>query len=73
MYLTLKEYGFSKSGKTKEFEILSGEQIIGCIRWFSNWRKYCFYPNINTIWDSGCLGEVRIFLDEVNKQHKEKP
>lgn len=45
---------------------------LGQIRWFSSWRKFCFYPNMDTIWDNKCLCEVVEFLDTINKDYKSK-
>jgi len=45
---------------------------IGEIKWYSPWRKFCFYPDTNTVWDNKCLTDIIQQLDIINKQYKEK-
>ena len=45
---------------------------IGEIKWYSPWRKFCFYPDKNTIWDSKCLVQIVEQLDNINLKYKEK-
>lgn len=40
--------------------------ILGEIKWFGAWRKYCFFPGENTIFDNKCLNFILEFLEEVN-------
>lgn len=56
----------SASGLTKVVTVISAPQsglILGYIKWFGAWRKYCFYPNDNAIFDVGCLGEI---VEQIN-------
>lgn len=48
------------------------DNILGQIKWFGRWRKFCFFPNDNTVWDYKCLSELNAFLDEFNKEWKSK-
>ena len=43
---------------------------LGQIKWYGAWRKYCFYPNSNTIWDNKCLIEVLDFIKEYTDYYK---
>ena len=69
-------FGSSPSGKTQKWTVRSaadgGNTLLGEIRWFSNWRQYCFYPAADTIWNSDCLDEVTRYLAKVNREHKER-
>ncbi len=51
------------TGKTEIFEMRNSIQILGQIKWFSQWRRYCFFPNDKSIWDASCLLEVKVFID----------
>ena len=55
--------------KTPIYHIISknSEDEIGIIKWFGAWRKYCFFPNGNTVWDNKCLQYIINFLNEKNK------
>ncbi len=44
-------------------------ELLGLIRWNGAWRQYCFYPEPNTLWSSGCLQGIEDFLTEINSLH----
>lgn len=50
--------------KTKEFHVLSkfSRETLAVIKWHSSWRKYCFFPAENTIFDTSCLAEIVKFI-----------
>ncbi|MBX8644426.1 MAG: hypothetical protein KIY12_06880 [Thermoplasmata archaeon] len=43
---------------------------LGKISWFSHWRRYVFSPLEGTIFDSACLGEVKVFIDTLMKDRE---
>lgn len=51
-------------------ETLDGVSL-GEIKWYGAWRKFCFFPNVDTIWDNKCLTFIIKFLDESNKKWRE--
>ena len=69
-----KSYLIEKSKrKTKVYWVKDKNNIeIGLIRWNTGWRKYCFYPEKFTVFDSNCLNEISGFMDKLNKGYKEK-
>ena len=58
--------------KTRLWWVESGNACLGRIKWFSHWRKYCFYPDDLTLYDPSCLREIADFCDTQTKIHKEK-
>lgn len=54
------------TGKTKVWEIQNSHQgcLIGIIKWNGGWRKYCFYPYDETVYDSRCLDRIVEFMNE---------
>lgn len=63
----------SKSGATKTVEVRSKRQdsiVLGVVKWFPTWRKYCFFPNQSTIYDEGCMRDIQSFLLLLNEQHR---
>ena len=61
------------TGKTKRFSVTSkGNDLLGHVQWFGAWRKYCFYPSANTIWDTKCLFEVMTFIGALMNERKQK-
>ncbi len=73
-YLKFEEILSKSKTRTKIFNIYSndGYYTIGKIKYYFGWRKYCFYSPRLTIIDSTCLKEIIIFLDKLNKEHKER-
>lgn len=69
-YLNMVE--IPNKGKTKIFEVHSiyGGKI-GLIKWWPHWRKYTFQPYDQTVWDTKCLGEVVIFIDQLMNERKD--
>lgn len=48
------------------------ESVLGQIKWFSSWRKFCFFPKQDTVWDDKCLKELTDYLNELNYEYKHK-
>jgi hypothetical protein len=60
------------TGKTKRYSINTKTgDLFGGIQWYGAWRKYCFFPSANTIWDSKCLNEVNDFISRLMEQRKQ--
>lgn len=45
---------------------------LGQVKWYVNWRKYCFYPSVETLFDPACLRAIADFCEQATKDHKEK-
>ena len=58
--------------KTQVYSILNknNKYLLGIICWKSTWRKYCFFPNKDTVFDSKCLKDITEFLDKLMKERK---
>lgn len=62
-----------KNRKTPIYDIFSLDDInLGQIRWYAAWRKFCFYPNGDTIWDDKCLRELYEVICIYNDRWKGK-
>lgn len=73
-YIQVSWAGGSKSGKTDLYEVRNKQSMepLGSISWYAQWRKYCFYPLNNTIYDYSCLDEIGRVLFELNERHKQR-
>jgi hypothetical protein len=47
-------------------------EYLGHIKWNGAWRQYCFYPELETIWSSGCLQGITDFLTKINQLQRMK-
>lgn len=43
---------------------------IGEVKWWSAWRKYCFMPKANTIFEEVCLRQIADFVQSRTLEHK---
>jgi len=59
--------------KTHRYRVLSkiNEEELGVIRYHAHWRKFCFYPAQETIFDTDCLYELSTKLDDLGEILKE--
>lgn len=70
----LKFVEFEDTGKTKKFEIktIAADNILGQIKWYGAWRKYCFYPLGGTIFDVNCMNEIISFINKLMQDRKDE-
>ena len=71
VYFTDK--GASASGKTRIWEVLPEHSVIplGTVKWFGRWRKYSFFPELNTVYEQDCLRDIAEFCETITRQHRE--
>lgn len=56
--------------KTKTYNVISGSATLGQIKWFSPWRRYCFFPYEGTLFDPNCLEEIKVKLQMLMVERK---
>lgn len=66
--------GSSKSGKTWVWAIKAkeGGDLLGLVKWFGRWRKYCFYPQPDCIFEEDCLRDIAQFVSNATRLHRDK-
>lgn len=54
------------SGKTGVWNVLSlrHDALLGQIKWYGAWRQYCFFPAADTIFNPGCMDDIKAFIGE---------
>jgi hypothetical protein len=45
---------------------------LGWLKWYPAWRGFCFFPTVNTVFDAGCLQQIREWIAELDKRHKQR-
>lgn len=63
-----------KTAKTKRFFINSNEShfCLGEVKWYGAWRKYCFFPTPNSVFETKCLSDIILFLNGLQNEWKAK-
>ena len=71
-YLEFDKVG--STGKTEVWNILSKTSgfILGQIKWYGAWRQYCFYPSPNSIFNIGCMDDIKKMINELMSARKYK-
>ncbi len=56
---------------TKRWAVMpkDGSAQIGMVKWYGPWRKYCFQPSSNTVFEQVCLREIAQFCETETKSH----
>jgi hypothetical protein len=54
--------------KTSRWVIVNNEseECIGEIKWYSAWRRYCFFTNDGMIFDQSCLRDIIDFIQQLS-------
>lgn len=68
----LKFVELEKTGLTRRVAVESKHTNIqlGIIKWWSHWRRYCFFPEPNTLWSAECMSQIQNQLSSMMKEHK---
>jgi len=43
---------------------------LGIIKWYPQWRKYCFFPECLTVFEMDCLIDIIQFLDILRQRRR---
>lgn len=44
---------------------------LGVIKWFGRWHEYAFHPDMETIYNPGCMRDLAAFCERITKEHKD--
>jgi predicted N-acyltransferase len=63
--------------KTKQFavrNVVSSGDILGYVKWYSQWRRYCFFtiPSSGIVFDEGCLSDIQDFIKNLMLERKKQ-
>lgn len=58
-------------GVTKVFLVKTKDGgHLGMIKWYSPWRKYSFFPEQHTIFETDCLSDIVSFIKDLMLDRK---
>ncbi len=62
------------SQRTRWWEVRStkDQRLMGIIKWYRQWRKYCFFPETGVILDPYFLLEIAETCQRLTKEYNEK-
>lgn len=73
-YIDFNEEPKQEDRKTAIWFVVSQleQKILGQIRWYGAWRKYCFFVYPNTVYEQICLRDIADFCENRTKEYKSK-
>lgn len=73
-YLLFKDEGKADvpKAKTRVWAVLNRQNsnILGYVKWYPFWRKYCFFPERTVCFDNGCMDSISEFCKERTDEHR---
>lgn len=49
-----------------------GGSTLGAVKFYGAWRKYCFFPSPNTIFEQDCLRDIATFCEGQTQLWRQK-
>jgi len=43
---------------------------LGMVQWFNRWRKYCFFPAPDTVFEQDCLRDIAHFIEQETQRQR---
>ena len=64
-WLDFMSLGRSPSGKTERWSVHAkqGGAALGEVKWYSGWRRYCFFPFDGSLYEQDCLRDIATFCE----------
>lgn len=58
--------GPGSTAKTRTWAVQSKTTgaVLGYVQWFGRWRQYCFYPVVASVFNAGCLCDIKAFCEK---------
>ena len=71
-FMELRRDPQDTSKKTPSYTIYEkrGGAPLGEIKWYGPWRGLCFFPGWDTVFDCGCLQQIREWIQTLDAAYK---
>ena len=65
-------FAVSHKTLTNKWEVVTKQGgHLGYVKWYSGWRRYCFFPSPGTLYEQDCLRDIAEFCQTESKRYKE--
>jgi hypothetical protein len=67
-YLTF-EKAAQQPAKTSVWECKNAKSraVLGEVKWFGSWRRYCYFPTVQAVYSAECLNDIADFIGQLAK------
>jgi len=69
LFVLIQKNGAKKI--TKTWEAHSSGIVLGTVKWWAHWRRYCFFPKPEMLFDANCLWDIADFCSRMTTEQKE--
>ena len=61
-----------EGAKTQIYNVMNKEygSYLGQVKWYAAWRRYCFFPQANCVFETDCLSDITKFLSKLMLDRK---
>lgn len=72
VFRNMGKYFNGKEHKTNLYHVTAKADnfMLGVVLWFPRWRKYCFHPDPNTVFEETCLQDITEFITQETRAHR---
>ena len=69
-YIVFEE--IEQKPKTKVYGVVNikSRYRIGKIKWYGPWRQYCFFPDLDTVFNKDCMQYIIEFINKLMEERK---
>jgi hypothetical protein len=73
VWIKFHEVDMRDGRKTRVWAVLTidGKTVLGHVSWYGPWRKYCFSPKPQTVYEQDCLRFISSFIEDQTRKHKQ--
>lgn len=69
-YLRFEPLPTPPKKKTKRWLVVTKSSTLGQVAWYAQWRCYCFYPRVGTIFNTECLTDIATFCEKETREQR---
>ena len=73
-YIKFIDLGIPEGLKTRRYRVLANAtgMALGQVQFYGAWRKFVFFPNERTVFDTDCLNEISEFCRHQNDLRRQE-
>lgn len=66
-FITFEKVDLKKKRKTQVWSCINrkADRDIGTIMWYPQWRQYCYFPELDTVYSAGCCEDIAGFINQL--------
>jgi len=64
------EKAAQQPAKTSAWECKNAKSgtVLGIVKWYGPWRRYCYFPTVQAVYSAGCLNDITHFIEQLKNE-----